>query len=174
MLSLQTSQVEINDILSKQMKEDGKLAICIGIVLAGNHAVDSGRVSIDVVDSVVTMSGWANTIAEKVFLEQEVWTVPGIKQLVNEIQICRSTPASDVGITSEILQCFSLCLKLDLSAIFVMVCNGIVFLRGAVPTSHSRTKAGTLAGKIPQVIGVINELQVVPRQAREIKIAAMS
>ncbi len=82
--------------------------------------------------------------------------------MINNIEVYRLTPVSDIGITGTILQSLSLHLKLDLSTVFVKVCNGMVFIRGSVPTSHQKMLAEMIARKIPQVVGVINELQIVP------------
>ena len=147
-------------------KRDGELAKRIEIALNGNIAVDTGKISVEVVGTDVLIRGQANTFAEKIFIEEEISAVPGVTKVINDIEVHHSTLISDIGIAGHILQCLSLCLRLDLSAVFVKVCNGIVFLRGAVPTPYCRTRAGALAGKIPQVVAVINELQVVPRQAK--------
>jgi len=147
------------------IRRDDELAKRIEIALHGNIAVDTGKISVEVVGADVFIRGLANTLAEKIFIEEEISAVPEVTKVINDIEVHNSTPLSDIGIAGDILQCLSLCLRLDLSAVFVKVCNGIVFLRGAVPTSYCRTRAGALAGKIPQVVAVINGLQVVPRQA---------
>lgn len=44
--------------------------------------------------------------------------------------------------------------------------NGRVFLRGKVDTAEAKTAAGELAGGVDKVVGVKNELQVVPPKNR--------
>jgi osmotically-inducible protein OsmY len=157
-----SQQIKVNEINNTQIREDSELAKSIKIALIGNPAVDNGNISAEVVDSVVVISGWTSTVSEKLFIEEEASAVPGVSKVINNIEVYRPTPVSDIGITGAILQSLSLHLKLDLSAVFVKVCNGMVFIRGSVPTSHQKMMAEVLARKIPPVIGVINELQIVP------------
>jgi osmotically-inducible protein OsmY len=161
--------VEMDEITQSNSRKDGRLARHIRKAISKNHIIDSSKISVDVIDSVVMIKGQAATIAEKLFAEEEAFAVPGVRQVINNIKVCPLSPASDVGIAGDILQCLSLCLRLDLSAVFVKVRKGVAFLRGAVPTARCKLVAGTLARKIPQVIGVVNELQVAPVKAKEHK-----
>jgi osmotically-inducible protein OsmY len=63
-------------------------------------------------------------------------------------------------VAGEILQSFSLCLGLNLAEVTVDFCDGVVHLRGTVPTEYMKEAAEELAAWTPSVASVINELRV--------------
>lgn len=53
--------------------------------------------------------------------------------------------------------------ELDIRALVVEVKAGVVLLRGLVPTCHQKVLAGCMAAGVRGVVGVFNELAVVPK-----------
>ncbi len=70
---------------------------------------------------------------------------------VNDLEITtqvKSKLAADIGLSS-------------VTNVAVNSTNGVVTLSGQVDTDDAKTKAGALAGAIPKVVRVVNNLQVV-------------
>ncbi|HUE21003.1 MAG TPA: BON domain-containing protein [Bryobacteraceae bacterium] len=63
----------------------------------------------------------------------------------------KSKLAADVGLSS-------------VTNISVNSTNGVVTLSGQVDTEQAKAKAGALAGAVPKVVRVVNNLQVVSRK----------
>jgi hyperosmotically inducible protein len=140
--------------------DDDSLRARIGQALARNHRIDAAQISVDVVDGVVYLYGQVDTATQKRLAEQEVWSVAGVRDIVNRIDVLSATPKSEMQITGEILQSFSECLGLDLSRLSVETKDGIVHLSGIVPTDYLKDAAEELATWTPSVKGVVNELKV--------------
>jgi osmotically-inducible protein OsmY len=53
--------------------------------------------------------------------------------------------------------------ELDIRGLVVEVKAGVVLLRGLVPTRHQKALAGGMAAGVRGVVGVFNQLAVVPK-----------
>lgn len=150
--------------LSKISGADSMLRKKIIRVLARNPRIDGSKLSVAVVNSVVKLDGRVNSTAEKLLAEREALTVPEVKLVRNDVIVLQARPTTDVRLAGEILQCFSLCLGMDLSRVIVRVRRGVTHIWGTVPTIRLKLAAETIARTIPQVIAVVNQLKVTPNQ----------
>lgn len=128
--------------------------------LVRNPNVDYSKISMEIVNGIVFLGGFANTAAERHLVEQEAWAVAGVKDIINKVEVLSQRPRSDVEIAGEILQSFSQCLGLDLSKVTVEVKDGTAYLRGVVPSDYLKDSAEELATWVPSVTGVVNKLEV--------------
>lgn len=140
--------------------DDDSLRKHIRRALVRNPKIDESRVTVAVMNGVVYLGGFASTAAEKRLAEQEAWSTPGVREIVNRVEVLSATPKSEIEIVSEILRSFSDCLGLDLSKITVQFKDGTVHLRGTVPSNYLREAAEELATWTPAVTSVVNELKV--------------
>lgn len=139
---------------------DDSLRRHISRALARNSMIDETKVSVEVINGVVHLSGFASTAAEKRLAEDEAWAAPGIRDIVNNIEVLTSAPKSDVQTADEILLGLSACLGLDQSDVTVELRDGVVHLRGIVPSGYLKSAAEELARWTPSVVDVVNELAV--------------
>jgi len=129
-------------------------------VLVRNPNIDDAKISAEVINGVVSLSGSVSTVTEKRLAEQEVWATAGVRDIVNKTEVFPVTPKSEMQVIGEILQSFSECLGLDLSKVSVEIKEGIAHLRGVVPTDYLKDAAEELATWTPWVTGVVNDLKV--------------
>lgn len=140
--------------------DDDSLRKHLRRVLARNPKVDETRVSVEVINAVVYLGGFVSTAAEKRIAEDEAWSAPGIRDIMNKIEVLSAVPKSDIQFAGEILQGFSYCLGLDLSKLTVELQDGVAHLRGMVPSEYLKSAAEELARWTPPVVDVVNELKV--------------
>jgi osmotically-inducible protein OsmY len=143
--------------------DDESLKKHIRRTLARNPRIDKSRILVEVINGLVHLGGFVNTVTEKRLIEQEVWAVAGVRDIINKIEVLSATPKSEkseIQIKGEILQSFSECLGLDLSKVGVEIRDGVARLSGMVPTDYLKEAAEELATWTPSITGVINELKV--------------
>ncbi len=161
------SQVEgIRDVVNMlrvtplPVMDDRSLEKHIRRTLSRNPRIEDAGISVEVLSGRVYLSGFVKTADEKRLIENEIWAVPGITNITNRIKVLSAPFRSEAQCAGEILQGFSDCLGLDLSRISVDFRDGVVHLRGTVPTDYLKEAAEELASWTPSVTRVVNELEV--------------
>jgi len=87
----------------------------------------------------------------------------------------RSTgPRSDARLAGEILQCFSRCLGLDLSAIVVEVRGNVAHLGGVVPSLSLRGACESLARGVAGITEVVSDLRVMAPSDGQARMSAQA
>ncbi len=140
--------------------DDLSLEKSIHKALSRNLRLTDCCVTVRVTNGQVYLSGFVGTAAEKNLAEREIWTVPGIKDIISDIQVLSEIPKSEVEIAEEIHQELCECLGLDVVAIKIDFQDGVVRMYGTVPTKYAKEAAEEIAMWTPQVRAVINELRV--------------
>lgn len=140
--------------------DDESLKKHIRQTLSRNPGVEDAKISVEVLGGHVYLDGFVKTASEKRLAENEIWAVPGIRNIINKIKVLSAPFESEAQCAGEILQSFSECLGLDLSQISVDFQDGVAHLRGAVPTDYLKEAAEELASWTPSVTRVVNELKV--------------
>ena len=111
---------------------------------------------------VVTLFGIVPTHDAKSAAEADARKVRGVKRVVNELQVVASAKQADVkardeDIESEVKKAFE---KSDFKDISVEVKNGVVRLKGTVPSGSRRLDAAVLARSVKGVRAVKDDLRV--------------
>ena len=111
---------------------------------------------------VVTLFGIVPSQDAKTAAEADARKVSGVKRVVNELQVVASAKQAavkvrDEDIESEVKKAFE---KADFKDISVEVKNGVVRLKGTVPTGARRLEAAVLARWIPGVRAVKDDLRL--------------
>lgn len=127
---------------------------------ARNPRIDEAKISVQVVNGFVHLRGLMKTARKRCIAEDEVWAAPGVRGIINKLEVCPATSRNDFQIGDEILQGFSQCLGLDISKTEAAFQDGVVYLGGEVPNEHLRRAAEELACWTPSVIYVVNNLKV--------------
>jgi len=111
---------------------------------------------------VVTLFGIVPSQDAKSAAEADARKVSGVKRVVNELQVVASAKqaevkARDEDIESEVKKAFE---KSDLKDISVEVKNGVVRLKGTIPSGSRRLDAAVLARSVKGVRAVKDDLRL--------------
>jgi osmotically-inducible protein OsmY len=162
-----TSQVDgVRDVVNLlrvaplPVVSDDTLRQYVRRALARDLRIDTSRITVEVANGVVYLGGFTGTATEKRLAEHEAWAAPGVRDIINKIEVLSAAPRSDLEVVAEIKRSFSECLGLDTSRINVQVKEGVAELHGIVPTEYLKEAAEELATWTPSVRGVANELTV--------------
>ena len=133
--------------------------------LAALHAderLDAARLRLDVdgKDGMVTLTGLVPHPWQKFYAQWVLERVPGIRQVANLILVDAVPRRTDEEIAQALLRSYVEDPYLDERAIQVEVEEGIVYLRGRVPSLLRKRLASVLAWWCPGVRDVINDLEV--------------
>lgn len=116
-------------------------------------------------NGVVTLSGTVRNHGQKQSAEDDAWAVPGVVDVVDALDVAPPTPRLDVEVLEEVRRALASDPDLNAARITVEVADGIVYLRGTVPTYHQIRIASDDAWTVPGVRGIANELTVNRRAA---------
>jgi len=147
-------------IMPLPVVDDESLKQHLKRALVRNPRIDHTKLSVEVINGVVYLGGFASTAAEKHLAEHEAWATPGVRDIINKIEVLSASPKSEMQIVGEIMEGLSYCLGLDLAKITVDFQDGTIRLRGTVPSAYLKEAAEELASWTPSVNSVSNELEV--------------
>jgi hyperosmotically inducible protein len=120
------------------------------------------NINVETHAGVVTLFGIVPTQDAKSAAEADARKVSGVKRVVNELQVVASTKqaevkARDEDIESEVKKALE---KSDFRDISVEVKNGVVRLKGTVPTGSRRLDAAVLTRSVNGVRAVKDDLRL--------------
>jgi osmotically-inducible protein OsmY len=145
------------------------------------HALDQAglndvRVSQDRDKGVVSLTGSVATDDDKARAESVARSIAGTEVVSNEIGV---RPKGDDGTAKKVDSDLDSGIDKNLSAMLVQhklkgdvrydVNNGVVTLKGDVPSQAQRASVEKLAGQVPNVKQVVNELEVKNQKATTTK-----
>lgn len=131
--------------------------------LTRNAMIDETTLYVEVVHCVAYLRGIARTATERCAAEDEAWATPGVRRVVNSIPVQSVAVRHEAAISEEILQSITDRLGVAASNISVEAREGVVHLKGAVPSERIKATAERLAWT-PSLTDVVSELLVVPDQ----------
>lgn len=134
--------------------------------LAWDYRVDVSNIDVSVEENgKVKLEGSVPTYEIRKAALQDVWTIEGVTMIDNQLKVKIPTgysKPSDNEMTSNINTVLAINRAIDEKNIHVSVNNGVVVLKGTVDAYWKTVKAETLASETSGVIGIVNELTVVP------------
>lgn len=136
----------------------------VGLVLASlgrDPLVPAEQIGVRVENQIVHLSGTVDSYLAKASADDDARLVRGVKGVVNNIDVVPSPRSTDRQIASDVRLALLRELRLGRSEITVLVRDGVVILRGSVPTADLRRRAEELARRTPGVLGVDDELVVI-------------
>jgi osmotically-inducible protein OsmY/sporulation protein YlmC with PRC-barrel domain len=116
------------------------------------RALDIETIDVAVRDGVVTLSGYATTPTSKARAERAARQVPGVLRVENEI-------VTDAEVVTAVAQALARDERTRRARIFVNAEHGVVRLSGEIENPDVRAAAEEIAAGVPQVRGVINDIQ---------------
>lgn len=129
--------------------------------LARNAAIDEANIYVEATNCLVYLRGLARTVAERCAAEDEAWATPGVRRVVNAIEVQSVAARHEADVLEEILQRITDRLGAEARDIRVEAREGVVHLTGAVPSEQIKAAAERLAW-MPSLTDLVSELLVVP------------
>ncbi|MHB0912598.1 MAG: BON domain-containing protein [Armatimonadota bacterium] len=118
-------------------------------------------------EGVVTATGQVSTVAQKQNILTIIRRTIGVRQVVDRITVVPAQPRSDADIAAAARGALQGNLSSEeISAINVRVAGGVVTLSGTLPSSYPTQVAELLVSWVPGVVGVANDITVVPPTPR--------
>ena len=124
-------------------------------------------VDISVANGVVTLTGTAPELAQKLSMETSARRTPGVRQVINQIKVVPPTDVSDADIVATIRASYTQNLAdAEVKAITVRSSGGVVTLTGTLPSSYPKQVAMSLASFVLGVVDIRNQIVVKPPTLR--------
>jgi osmotically-inducible protein OsmY len=141
------------------MKSDIDLAKDVQVRLELDPTLDAADVGVSVQDGVVTLRGSLDSGEERTATKRAVKLVPGVKGLVDRIEVAAPEPESptDAEIAEVATEAIQWLTTVPPENVTVTVRDGWVNLRGKVESSSQRATLEDVVRHLPQVKG-INDL----------------
>jgi osmotically-inducible protein OsmY len=134
--------------------------------------VQPNEVGVAVKDGIVTLAGWVDSYIKKWAAEEAAHRVPGVKAVVNDIEVRLPTSAerTDPDIAAAVVRALEWDAGIPASRLDITVSNGWVTLKGEVEWQYQRQDAERVVRRLVGVRGVTNLITVKPRlTAQELK-----
>ncbi|WP_157972838.1 BON domain-containing protein [Aureibaculum luteum] len=140
-------------------KTDIEIGKAIVKAFEWNTAVPEDKISIEVRDGWVTISGEVEWAYERDAAARVIESIKGVKWINNTITIISEKIKEDV--TGKIAKAFKRSADIEADGITVEIINGLVKLRGIVHSISEKKAAEKAAYFSPGVDVIINELEVI-------------
>lgn len=130
--------------------------------------VDASEVTVEVADGTVKLGGAVTSLGGRRAAEDDVWGMPGVRTVENNIIIKRPPTAAELGdeaLAARVAELLLFDPDIDATRVRVDARDGIVRLAGSVEGYWRKKHAAERASQIDGVTGVVNELAVVPGAA---------
>jgi osmotically-inducible protein OsmY len=146
------------------MKNDADLKREVLVRLEFDRVLDVAGLGIAVRNGVVTLEGMVHDGQERAAAERAVKLVPGVKGVVDRIQVELPEPdsPSDAEIATAVADAIQWLTTVPPETIQVAVQDGWVTLKGRVDSHHQRETVENVVRHLPQTKGVKNLLRIEP------------
>ncbi len=138
---------EIRDTIRRNLDRDVRITTPSNI-----HVAVSG--------GVVTLTGTVPSYGQKTAAADDAWAAPGVVDVINDIVVAPPSRRTDAEIEADVRRALDTDPDINAARINVSVVNGVVYLRGSVPTYYQIDQASDDAWSVPGVVDVVNELTV--------------
>src|SRR5947209_13375888 len=129
--------------------------------------VRPNEIGVAVKDGIVTLTGWVDSYLKKIAAEEDAHRVPGVKAVVNEIEVHLpgSAERTDADLAKAALNALKWDAGIPTDKIDVTVSHGWVTLKGEVDYYFQKRDAEHAIERLSGVRGVTNLLTVKPQPA---------
>jgi len=145
--------------LSEEIKKD------VVDQLYWDDRVDSGNITVSVEDGVVVLKGTVTSFSEKNAASADAWTVHGVRSVANEITVAFPSTIevpTDKEIRENVETALVLSSDIEDKDINVIVSDGVVTLKGSVPSFWQKSRIEHIIGGITGVYEINDTLTIVP------------
>jgi osmotically-inducible protein OsmY len=146
---------------STAWQTDDQLHDAVKRQLGWEPDINAENIAVLVTDSVVTLTGFANSYGEKFAAEQAAKRVRGVRAVANDIHVKLNDERSDPEIARDAVQALQSHLSVP-QAVTVTVRDGFVTLEGAVEWNYQRSAAESAVRHLKGVMNVSNDIRLSP------------
>jgi osmotically-inducible protein OsmY len=127
--------------------------------------VRPNEVGVSVQDGIVTLTGWVDSYMKKIAAENAALRVPGVKAVVNDIEVRLpgSAERTDIDLAKAVLDALRWDANIPAGKIDVTVSQGWVTLKGEVDYAFQKREAERAIRHLSGIKGVINLITVRPQ-----------
>jgi osmotically-inducible protein OsmY len=125
-------------------------------------AVPSNNIGVSVSDGVVTLSGFVDTYADKIFAEKAAKRVHGVKAVANDVEVKPPSEHIDPDIAADAVKSLERNVNVPSDRIRVTVKDGWLTLEGKVGWGHQKEAAEQSVRYLSGVRGVTNNIEIEP------------
>lgn len=152
------------------MKTDLQLQQDVMAELAWEPAVHAAQIGVEVRDGVVTLAGEASSYSEKWNVERAAQRVRGVRALAVDmtVKLSQLGVRSDADIALAARNFLGWTSSVPADAVRVLVEDGWLTLSGDVQWQFQREDAAHAVRYLPGVVGVSNQIAVVPALSAEV------
>jgi osmotically-inducible protein OsmY len=147
-------------VASPSPRHDHEIGTDLRAALRRDCWVDETRIEPTVQDGKVHLTGVVSSYAEKSYAETDAWSVPGVTDVANDLEIQSRESRSDEEIAEHIRADLGHNIRIDPAAVIVSVESGVVTLRGTVAAIEQKWLSDEIAWWTAGVRDVVNELRV--------------
>ncbi|HLH74081.1 MAG TPA: BON domain-containing protein [Chloroflexota bacterium] len=149
-------------VVPRRPRSDAEIFADIRAALARDVWIDERRIEVRVVDGIVDLSGSVDTYTAKTSADADAWSVPGVVDVVDHIEVNPPIIRTDTEIANAVRADIDHNIRVNPQKITVAVTNGVVYLRGTVESLEQKWLAEEVSWWTAGVRDVVNQLQVEP------------
>ena len=140
---------------------DTKLRIDVEDELLWEPRVDSGAIAVAADGGTVTLRGTVSTLREKLEAINAAKRVHGVTKVVDDldVDVLQGNRRPDTDLRADVLQALMLNALVP-SSVDASVDDGVVKLTGTAPCQYERSEAELVAGNVPGVVRVDDEIEL--------------
>ena len=130
--------------------------------LAWNANIISTEIGVIASDGIITLTGWVDSLSEKLAAERTARNVFGVKGVANDILIRQFSALTDTDIARNAVHALESDTRVPPDKVTVLVSNGWVRLEGRVSSEAGKEAAIDTVQSLLGVKGVVSEIEVMP------------
>lgn len=139
---------------------DADIKEAIDNIFLWDNRIDAARISVSVDTGIVTLEGSVDAFWKKMIAENIVLGVSGVIDVINYLNVVWTDRFEDERIADDIKNSLRRSTLINSEDITVAVANGLVTLRGQVPTLLAKKMVNDKTANTSGVVDVENEIQV--------------
>lgn len=127
--------------------------------------VDAGNITVSIENGTVVLKGTVSSFAEKNAASADAWSVHGVRAVANEITVAYPSTIevpTDDEIRENIAKALELASDIEDKDIDVIVNDGIITLKGSVPSYWQKSRIEHIIAGITGVFEIKDILTIVP------------
>ena len=135
--------------------------------LTWDNTIDESQIEVSVNDEIATLKGCVSTYPEKITAEIETQLVPGIKSVVNDIEV-KFMESNEIPSDQDVREAMFCLLEANSEIVSndvqVSVNKGNVILEGVVDSYWKSEKIQKMTSQITGVLSVLNKISIIPKE----------
>jgi hyperosmotically inducible protein len=145
---------------------DAEIAQSVRDQLGWDNQVDASDITVKVHDGRVTLSGAVSSYSAKLAAREDALMIKGVVSVENDLVVEPSEPiTNEVFLARRVADILEWNPDVDVRNLQVKVIGGVASVEGQVHALWQKKRAEELVNDVQGIIGVINEIAVVPTES---------